>query len=94
MTTKKEIEKRLEAQLDSLSTQIDKLDAKMKQEQERASELEQQAMLKLISMRSKAKSELHSFKESGEEKWEELSASLEQYWESLGKELKAYDGRL
>jgi chaperonin cofactor prefoldin len=94
MTTKKDIEKKLEEQLDSLSKQIDKLEAKMKQDQVRASELEHQAMQKLISMRSKAKSELHHFKESGEEKWEALSTSLEQYWESLGKELKAYEGRL
>lgn len=94
MKTKKEVEKKLEVQLDSLSKQIDKLDAKMQQQQDRASEIEKQAVLKLIDMRSKAKTELHSFKESGEEKWEALSANLEQFWESLGKELKAYDGRL
>lgn len=94
MKTKKEIEKNLEEQLDSLSKQIDALEAKMSQDQDRASELERKTVLNLIAMRSKAQTKLHSFKESGEDKWEEISTSLEQYWESLGKELKAYDGRL
>ena len=94
MKTKKEIERKLEEQLDSLSKQIDTLESKMKQEQDRASELERKTVLNLIAMRNKAQTKLHSFKESGEEKWEELSAGLEQYWDSLGTELKAYDGRI
>ncbi len=94
MKTKKEIERKLEEQLDSLSKQIDTLEAKMKREQDRASELERKAVLNLIAMRSKAQTKLHSFKESGEDTWEELSGALEQYWDSLGKELKAYEGKL
>ena len=94
MTTKKDIEKMLEEQLDSFSTKIDKLDAKMKQEKEHASEIEHRALKNLIAMRSNAKTKLQSFKDAGEEKWEELGLSLDQYWQSLGSELKAYDGRL
>ena len=94
MTTKKDIEKLFEEQLDSFSNKIDKLEEKMKQEKAHASELEHKAIKNLIAMRSEAKSKLHSFKESGEEKWEEFGLSLDQYWQSLGSELKAYDGRI
>ena len=94
MTTKKDIERKLEEQLDALSDKIDELDAMFKQEQEQASELEIKAMQNLVAMRSTAKTKLHHFKESGEEKWEEVSSGLDQYWQSLGKELKAYEGGL
>lgn len=94
MTTKRDIERKLEEQLDALGGKIDKLDAMIKQKQEQASELEIEAMQNLVAMRSAAKTKLHHFKESGEDKWEEVSAGLEQYWQSLGKELKAYEGGL
>lgn len=94
MQTKKEAERNLEKQLDSLSEKIDKLEAKIKLEQQRASEIDKNALLNLITMRNEAQSKLRSFKESGEDKWEELHIGLDQYWKSLGTELKAYDGRL
>ena len=55
MTTKKDIEKLFEEQLDSFSNKIDKLEEKMKQEKAHASELEHKAIKNLIAMRSEAK---------------------------------------
>lgn len=94
MTSKKDIEKKLEEQLDAFGTKIDKLELKMQDQRARASELEKKAMSKLISMRSEARTKLRHYKYSGEDKWEEASASLDKYWQSLGTELKAYEGRL
>lgn len=91
MKTKKELEKKLEKQLDALSEKIDRLEAKMNQEQKRAGEIEEKAVHNLIAMRSKARTKLHRFKEAGEDTWEELSDHLERYWESVGIEIKAYE---
>lgn len=93
MTTRQEIERKLEDQLDSLSTKIDKLNAKIKKEQERENEIEQQGLLNITFMCGVAQEKLQTFKEAGDDKWEELSISLEKYWESLGFELKAFEDR-
>lgn len=94
MSTRQEIEKRLEEQLESLSSKIDKLNAKIKKEQERENQIEQQSLLNITSMCGIAQEKLQSFKEAGDDKWEELSISLEKYWESLGFELKAFEDRI
>lgn len=94
MSHKKEIEHKLEQQLDALSDKIDQLAAKMKEQERKASDMEHKAVLDLVAMRASAKEKLKSFKEHSGDDWRELQDGLTHYWTSLGTELKAYDGDL
>ena len=91
MSNKKEIERKLEQQLDALSEKIDQLAAKMKEQQQTAGEMEHEAVTKLMKMRASAKEKLHSFKHSNDDNWDKTHVGLSEYWTSLGAELKAYD---
>ena len=91
MSNKKELEHKLEKQLDALSDKIDQLAAKLKEQEVKAGELEHQAVDKLKAMRATAKEKLKAFKEAEHENLHEVQTSLTEYWNSLGAELKAYD---
>jgi len=91
MSNKKEIEQKLEQQLDALSDKIDKLAAKMKEQEDKASDIEHKAVAKLTSMRATAKEKLKAFKEAEHDNLHEVQTGLNEYWTSLGAELKAYE---
>ncbi len=91
MSNKKEIEHKLEQQLDALSSKIDELAAKMKEQEDRASDIEHKAVAKLKSMRATAHEKLMEFKEAEHDNLQDVEKGLNEYWTSLGAELKAYE---
>ncbi|UTW08279.1 hypothetical protein [Pseudomonas benzenivorans] len=93
MSKKEAYEKKLQAQLDELSADIDKLKARAAQA-EADSQLEYQKQLEdLREKRAAAQDKLENIKGSSEEAWEDIKAGADGALESLSAALKSASAR-
>lgn len=93
MSAKEAYVKKLKAQLDEWSSEIDKLQAKAKNA-EADTQLEYNKQIEeLRSMQEKATNKLTELKDAGDDAWEDLKAGMENAWESLGNAVKSATSR-
>ncbi|RXJ90560.1 coiled coil domain-containing protein [Arcobacter sp. CECT 8983] len=93
MGMKKEYERKLQAQLDEWSAEIDKLKAKAEGEKadKKIEYYEQIDTLK--SMQANAEVKLSELKNASDNAWEDLKAGVDSAWESLGEALDSAKSR-
>ncbi len=89
MNTKETYQKKLQAQLDEWSADIDKLEAKAKKA-EADTQLEYNQQIKeLRSMQDTANSKLEKLKGDSGDAWEDLKDGMDNAWNSLGNAVKS-----
>ncbi|WP_351089440.1 coiled coil domain-containing protein [Shewanella sp. S1-49-MNA-CIBAN-0167] len=85
--------KKLRAQLDQWSAEIDKLKAKADNAEADAKIEYYKQIEELRTMQKSANSKLTELKESSDGAWEELKAGMDGAWNSLGNSLKSATSR-
>lgn len=83
MSMKESYEKKLQAQLDEWSADIDKLKAKADKAEANVQIAYYKQVDELRSMQKAASQKLAELKGAGDDAWEELKASIEKTWDRL-----------
>lgn len=89
MNMKEAFEKKLQAQLDEWSAEIDKLKAKADAKE---ADVQLEYYKQIEELRSKqdaASSKLSELKEASDDAWEDLKAGVESAWDSLSTSIKS-----
>lgn len=89
MSMKESYEKKLQAQLDEWSADIDKLKARADKAEANVQIAYYKQVDELRSLQKTASQKLADLKDAGDDAWEELKASIEKTWDKLGHELKS-----
>ncbi len=89
MSMKEAYEKKLQAQLDEWSLEIDKLKAKADKADAEAQLEYYKQIEKLRSMQEESNQKLAELKAAGDDAWEDLKAGTDSAWDSLGHALKS-----
>lgn len=89
MSTKEAYEKKLQAQLDEWSAEIDKLKAKANAAEADAQLEYQRKVDELRSMQETASTQLAELKAAGSDAWEEMKDGIDKAWSSLESTLKS-----
>lgn len=89
MRMKEAYKKKLQAQLDEWSAEIDRLKAKSNKAQADAQLEYYKEIDELRSMQEGARSKLSKLKKAGDDAWEELTAGIDNAWDSIGSSLKS-----
>jgi len=93
MSMKETYQKKLQAQLDEWSAEIDKLKAKA-DKAEADAQLEYYKHIEgLRSMQVAASSKLAELKDTSDDAWEDLKAGMDSAWNSIGNALKSATSR-
>jgi len=90
---KKEYEKKLQAQLDEWSAEIDKLKAQAEGEKADKKIEYYEQIDKLKSMKASANEKLTELQNASDDAWEDLKAGIENAWSSLGDALNSARSR-
>jgi len=86
MSKKTEYEKKLQAQLDEFSTEIDKLKARA----EKAEEPWHQQQFEMLQEKHKqAKEKLGEFRDAGDDAWEDMKEGITSAWDSVSVAIKS-----
>lgn len=93
MSMKTAYEKKLRAQLDEWSADIDKLKAKVKGAEADAQLQYNEEIAKLQSMRDRADTKLSELEAAGDSAWEDLKSGVESAWDSLAVAVKSASSR-
>ncbi len=93
MGMKKAYQKKLQAQLDEWSVEIEKLQAKADKAEADAQLEYYKEIEELRSMQEAASSKLAELKDAGDDAWEDLKAGLDSAWNSLGNALRSATNR-
>ena len=93
MGIKESYEKKLQAQLDEWSAEIDKLKAKADNAEADAQLEHYKRIEELQSMQESAANKLTELKDAGDDALEDLQAGIDSTWESLGDALKSAASR-
>lgn len=93
MSMKEAYEKKLQAQLDEWSAEIDKLKAKADGAEGDAQLEYYKHVEELRSMQEAANDKLSELKDAGDDGWEDLKAGLDSAWHSLGNALRSAASR-
>lgn len=93
MSMKEAYEKKLQAQLDEWSAEIDKLKAKADSAEGDAQLEYYKKIEELQSMKENVANKLAELKNSGEGAWVDLKAGIDSAWDSLDKALKSASTR-
>jgi hypothetical protein len=89
MTTREEYQRRMQAQLDEWSADINKFAARAEKKKIDARVEYDERLKDLKDLREKARTKLAELKNAGDDKWENLKVELEHTWNSLRDALKA-----
>ena len=89
MSMKESYEKKLQAQLDEWSADIDKLKARADKAEANVQIAYYKQVDELRAMQKTARQKLADLKDAGDDAWEELKTSIEKTWDKLGHELKS-----
>lgn len=90
---KEAYEKKLQAQLDEWSADIDKLKAKADSAEANAQLEYYKQIEELRSMQDTAVDKLIELKDASDDSWEDLKAGIESAWDSLGNVLNSVASR-
>ncbi len=93
MSMKDAYERKLQAQLDGWSAEIDKLKAKADKGQADAQLEYYKQIEELRSMQESATNKLFELKNAGDDAWEDLKAGIDSAWDSLGNAMKSAASR-
>jgi len=93
MSMKEAYEKKLQAQLDGWSAEIDKLKAKAEAAEADAQLKYYKQIEELRSMQEAANEKLVQLKEAGDDAWEDLKAGIDSAWGSLSSAVKSATSR-
>lgn len=93
MSMKDAYEKKLQAQLDEWSADIDKLKAKADATEANIQLEYYKKIEELRSMQTTAANKLTELKDSGDDAWESLKAGIDSAWDSLRNSLKSATSR-
>jgi len=93
MSMKNIYQKKLQAQLDEWSAEIDILKAKADKAKADAQLEYYKEIKELRSMQEAASSKLAEFKDASDDAWEDLKAGMDSAWNSIGKALKSATSR-
>lgn len=93
MSMKEAYQKKLEAQLDEWSTEIDKLNIKADKAQADAQLEYYKEIEELRAMQEAASSKLTELKEASNDAWEDLKTGIDRAWSTLGNALKSANSR-
>lgn len=93
MSMKEAYQKKLEAQLDEWSAEIDKLNVKADKAQADAKLEYYKQIEELRSMQEVASSKLTELKEASDDAWEDLKIGMDRAWSKLGNALKSANSR-
>ena len=93
MSMKESYQKKLQAQLDEWSAEIDKLKAKADGAEADAKLEYYKQIEELRSMQAAANEKLAELKEAKDDAWEDLKAGMDSAWGSLGNALKSARSR-
>lgn len=93
MGMKEAYQKKLQAQLDEWSVEIEKLQAKADKAEADAQLEYYKEIEELRSMQEAARSKLAELKDASDDAWEDLKAGLDSAWNSLGNALKSATNR-
>lgn len=88
MSMKEAYQKKLQAQLDEWSAQIDQLKAKAGQTGADAQIAYEKQIKELRSMQEAARDKLTELKKTGDDAWEDLKAGMDSAWNSLENAVK------
>lgn len=86
-------EKKLQAQLDEWSVEIDKLKAKADKAESEAQLEYYKEIEKLRSKQEESNRKLAELKEAGDDAWEDLKAGVERAWDSLSSAISSASSR-
>jgi multidrug resistance efflux pump len=89
MSMKESYEKKLQAQLDEWSADIDKLKARADKAEANVQIAYYKQVDELRSMQKAASQKLAGLKDAGDDAWEDLKTGIEKTWDKLGHELKS-----
>jgi uncharacterized coiled-coil DUF342 family protein len=90
---KEAYEKKLQAQLNEWSAEIDKLKAKADSTEADAQLEYHKQIEELRSMQESATNKLDELRNAGDDAWEDLQAGIDSAWDSLGNALKSAASR-
>ncbi|NVJ53906.1 MAG: coiled coil domain-containing protein [Campylobacteraceae bacterium] len=93
MSMKKEYERKLQAQLDEWSAEIDKLKAQAEGEKADKKIEYYEQIESLKSMQSEANEKLTELQNASDDAWEDLKAGVDNAWDSLGNALTSAKSR-
>ena len=93
MSMKEAYQKKLQAQLDEWSAEIDKLKAKADSAEGDAQLEYYKKIEELRSIQEAANNKLTELKHASDDAWEDLKAGLDSAWDSLGNALKSAASR-
>lgn len=93
MSMKKEYEKKLQAQLDEWSAEIDKLKAQAEGEKADKKIEYYEQIDKLKSMKASANEKLTELQNASDEAWEDLKSGIDNAWNSLGDAVNSAKSR-
>ena len=93
MGMKEAYEKKLQAQLDEWSAEIDKLKARADRAEADVQLEYYKHIEELRSMQDAARARLSALREAGDDAWEDLKAGIDSAWSSLGSALKSAASR-
>ena len=89
MSMKESYEKKLQAQLDEWSADIDKLKARADKAEANVQIAYYKQVEELRSLQKTASQKLANLKDAGDDAWEDLKTGIEKTWDKLGHELKS-----
>ncbi|MGO2511344.1 coiled coil domain-containing protein [Marinomonas polaris] len=89
MNMKEAYQKKLQAQLDEWSAEIDLLKAKARSSEADAQIEYSKQIEELHAMRESANRKITELKEANDDAWEELKAGMDSAWNSLSKAVKS-----
>ncbi|MCE2594391.1 coiled coil domain-containing protein [Motilimonas cestriensis] len=93
MSMKEAYQKKLQAQLDEWSAEIDKLKAKADHAEGDAQLEYYKEIEELRSMQETATKKLTELKDAGDDAWEDLKAGIDSAWDSLSNAMKSAGSR-
>jgi hypothetical protein len=93
MSMKEAYEKKLQAQLDEISLEIDKLKAKGRKEEADAEVKYSEEIQKLEALQDEANDKLQSIKDASDDAWEDLKIGLDNAWNSLSVAVNSASSR-
>ena len=93
MSEKQAYEKKLEAQLDAWSADIDKLKARAEKAEADAQLEIERRVDELQAMREAASDKLTELKNASDGAWEDLRGGIEDAWDSLGEAMRSARSR-
>ena len=93
MSMKEIYQKKLQAQLDEWSAEIDKLKAKADRAEADAQLEYYKEIEELRSMQKEARSKLLELKNASDDAWEDLKAGMDSSWNIVGNALKSAASR-